>query len=177
MLHQILTSTPHWVWVLLIALLWLGLKQKVTRTATLRRVTVIPLAMSALSLYSTANALGAGPENLLAWLVASGLAAIWVFGQALPPATRYTPATQRFTLPGSWVPLLLMLGIFTTRYAAGALTATHPALLHETGVGLCFSALYGVFSGIFLARAARLWRLVLASEDAGNEGTACTTRA
>lgn len=51
------------------------------------------------------------------------------------------------------------------------------ALLHETGVGLGFSALYGFFSGVFLARAARLWRLALASEEAGTARTACAIQA
>ena len=48
MITQIVTHTPTWVWGLLLALLWLGLKQSVSRTASLRRVTVMPLVMTGL---------------------------------------------------------------------------------------------------------------------------------
>ena len=55
--------------------------------------------------------------------------------------------------------MMLILGIFMTKYVVGATSAMHPALIHDTGFSLGFSALYGAFSGIFLGRAARLLRL------------------
>jgi len=42
-----------------------------------------------------------------------------------------------------------------------------PALVHDTSFSLSFAALYGAFAGIFLARAARLWRLTLLQEHGG----------
>lgn len=163
MLHQILANTPRWVWGLLLALLWLGLSQTVGRTASLKRITLLPLAMTGLSLYGAVTAFGADPQVLLVWLCAGGLAITLVLQPALPQATRYDPATRRFTLPGSWLPLLLMLGIFMTKYLVGAVSAMQPALAHDAGFSLGFATLYGAFAGIFLARAARLWRLALQS--------------
>lgn len=160
MLNQIFTHTPHWVWGLLIALLWLGLNQVTTRTVSLKRVTVMPLAMVGLSLYGTVSAFGAEPLVLLVWLACAGLLATLVMQRPLDPATRYDDWTERFTVPGSWVPLALILGIFVTKYFVGASTSMHPALVQDDIFRLGFTALYGAFSGIFLARAARLWRLV-----------------
>jgi hypothetical protein len=167
MLSQIFANTPGWVWGLLLALLWLGLSQAVTRTASLKRITLLPLTMTGLSLYGTVTAFGAGPQLLLVWLSACALALTLVLQQALPEATRYDPATRRFTLPGSWLPLLLMLGIFMTKYLVGTVSAMQPALAHDAGFSLVFGALYGAFAGIFLARAARLWRLALLQEHGG----------
>lgn len=167
MLSQIFANTPGWVWGLLLALLWLGLSQAVTRTASLKRITLLPLAMSGLSLYGTVAAFGAGPQLLLVWMCAGALALTLVLQQALPEATRYDPATRRFTLPGSWVPLLLILGIFVTKYFVGAVTAMQPALAHGASFSLGFAALYGAFAGIFLARAARLWCLTLLQAHGG----------
>lgn len=169
MLNQIVTNTPIWVWILLVALLWIGFKQTTTRSASLKRIILMPLAMTALSLYSTVNVFGADPLNLGVWLAAASLAATGVLLQNLPAATRYNPATQCFSLPGSWVPLLLILGIFITKYAVGATTTLHPALVHGAGFSAVFCALYGGFSGVFLARAARLWRLALAAEGHGTQ--------
>lgn len=75
--------------------------------------------MAGLSLYGAVTAFGVDPLVLLVWLGAGGLAMTAVLRQALPEATRYDPATQCFTLPGSWLPLSPMMGIFMTKYLHG----------------------------------------------------------
>jgi hypothetical protein len=171
MLHQIFSNTPRWVWVLLLALLWIGCKQAVTRTASLQRITVMPVAMAALSLLGTVSVFGAVPSVLLVWLGAAAIAGTLVLQRPLPQATRYHPLERRFTIPGSWMPLVLIMGLFLTKYVVGAATSMHPALAQNANFSLCFGALYGAFSGLFLARAARLWRLALASNPARELGT------
>lgn len=102
MLQQILANTPHWVWLLLLlALLGLGLSQAITRTASLKRIAILPLAITGLSLYGTITAFGADPQVLLVWLSTASLIVTLVLRQALPDATRYDTATQRFTLPAA----------------------------------------------------------------------------
>ncbi|MEI8325617.1 MAG: DUF6622 family protein, partial [Betaproteobacteria bacterium] len=64
MLNQILSNTPRWVWVLLLALLGLGLSQAVTRSASLKRITILPLVLVGLSLSGTLSAFGADPQWL-----------------------------------------------------------------------------------------------------------------
>ena len=56
MLVSIVQQTPSWVWGLLAALLWLGASQLFDRTAGLRRVLLMPVAMTGLSLYGLASA-------------------------------------------------------------------------------------------------------------------------
>ena len=164
MLLQILSNTPKWVFALFIALICLGLNQMLTRKVRLTRVTVLAVSMGALSLYGVASAFAAVPVVLLVWLGTTGLAATVVMQRPLPAATRYDAASRRFTLPGSAVPLTLMMGIFFTKYAVGVSLAMQPALATHLNFALAVSALYGVFSGIFAARAARLWRLAMALE-------------
>ncbi len=164
MLLQILSNTPKWVFALFAALLWLGINQMLTRKVRLTRVTTLAVAMGGLSLYGTASAFAAVPLALLAWLVAMALTWVVVMQRPLPAATRYDAASQRFTVPGSAVPLALMMGIFLTKYAVGVSLAMQPALATHLDFALAVSTLYGVFSGIFAARAARLWRLAMAQQ-------------
>lgn len=159
MLNQIVSHTPVWVWPLLLALIWLGLSQSVTRSVSLKRITIVPLVMTGLSLQGTVGAFGAEPAVLLAWLVGAALSAAMLLQQPVPAQTRYDSWTQRFTVPGSWTPLLLILGIFITKYAVGATLGFNSNLRGEASFSLGVATLYGVFSGIFLARSARLWRL------------------
>ncbi len=165
MLAQIIIHTPLWVWGLLLALLALGLNQMFTRTVTLRRSTLLPLIMVALSLNGTVSAFGTAPQVLLAWLVAGVLTGALVLQRPLPPGTRFDAPSRRFTVPGSAVPLVLIVGIFVVKYGVGATLAVQPALAHSTGFRLAFGALYGAFSGVFAARGFRLWRLALRHEQ------------
>ena len=167
MLNQILARTPIWVWALLAALLWLGLSQTVNRTASLKRITVMPLVMIGLSLFGTVSVFGSDAQLLLAWLVAGALMATLMLQKAPNAAIRYDASSRLFTLPGSWVPLALILGIFVTKYVVGFMTAMQPELRHELGFSLSCATLYGAFSGIFLARALRLWQLAYLAEKPG----------
>lgn len=159
MLAQIIIHTPAWVWGLLIALLWLGFSQTRTRRVTLRRITVMLVAMTGLSLYGTVSAFGLSAPVLLAWLVAASALLATVMQRRLPADTGYEPEGRSFTVPGSWVPMVLILGIFLTKYIVGVELAMQPALARDGQFTLIVGALYGVFSGIFAGRAARLWRL------------------
>ena len=67
-------------------------------------------------------------------------------------------------MPGSAVPLALMMGIFFTKYAVGVTLGMHLAQANDVSFALAVSALYGAFSGVFAGRAARLWRLALAQD-------------
>jgi hypothetical protein len=160
MLLRILANTPPWVWGLLAALLALGISQMFTRTASLARVMALPAAMTGLALYGIFSAFGTAPATLLAWCAAAAALALpALLRRPLPAGTRFDAATRRFHLPGSPLPLLLILGIFLTKYVVGVMLAMRPALAAETNFALLVAALYGLFSGIFLGRALRLWRL------------------
>lgn len=164
MLFQIIRNTPVWVAGLFIGLLWLGLSQAVARSASLRRVTVMPIAMIGLSVWGTASAFGANAAVLCAWLAAALLAGALVLRIPLNPGTRYEARTHRFHVPGSFVPLALIMGIFLTKYCVGVMSAMHPELRHDPVFSMFFGSLYGLFSGVFAARALRLWRLALRHE-------------
>jgi hypothetical protein len=159
MFYQIIIHTPIWVWALLALLLWLGIKQSLPGQPSLLRITVVPLVLASLSLLGTLSAFGSAPAVMLTWLAAAIVLAKWVLLSPLPDTTRYDIRTRTFQVPGSWVPLALMMGIFANKYFVGVALNLHPELAHEAVFTLGFSALYGAFSGVFAARAARLWRL------------------
>jgi hypothetical protein len=166
MLLQILGNTPLSVWGLLLGLIALGVSQLFTRTVRLRRIALMPIAMAGLSIYGTVSTFGGAPEVLISWLAAAW-AAVWAAWQLpMSPAIRYDSSMRQFTLPGSWMPLMSIIGIFLVKYIAGVALAMQPALAHNAAFGLVVAFLYGAFSGIFIARAARLLRLTWRQENA-----------
>ncbi len=161
MIAQILINTPLWVWGLLAALLVLGFSQTRSRTVGLPRVALLPLGLGIFSLYGTISAFGASPSVLGSWLATAVLLVLVVTQFAAPAGARYHAATRQFELPGSWVPMALIMGIFLTKYVVGVSLVMHPELKLHTNFSLAIGTLYGVFSGIFAGRAIRLIRLAM----------------
>ena len=161
MLTLILKNTPAWVFVLFFALLALGYVQSRDRTVSRSRAAITPAALIALSLYGVLSAFSF--FGLAFWLAGAAAAAslgVLFSGQR---NVRYSPATKSFFVPGSWVPLALMMAIFFTKYAVAVAQARHLPVVNQAAVIVATSVCYGVFSGVFFARAAVLWRLVLAA--------------
>ena len=161
MIAQILSNTPLWVWGLLAGLLVLGLSQTRSRGVGMVRIALLPLGLGAFSLYGTVSAFGAAPVVLGSWLAAGALLLLIVTQLPLPSGVRYDAASRRFQLPGSWVPMALIMGIFLTKYVVGVSLVLHPELKLHANFSLAIATLYGVFSGIFAGRALRLVLLAL----------------
>lgn len=162
----LLRGTPAGVWLLLAGLVAWGLSQCRPRTASLGRTAALPLAMAALGgwgVLAATRATGLAWQPLALWLaVALGACTLlWRLRPQAPAGARYDAAGQRFHLPGSTMPLLLILSMFCIKYAVGVETALDPAHAAQPGFALAVAAVYGLATGCFLARALRLLRLAL----------------
>jgi hypothetical protein len=166
-LLPILRNTPPSVWLLLAGVVTAGLAQARERTASLARISVLPAAMTLFSLSATVSAFSRSPvlpEALWLWLLgAAAVTALLAPGQA---KARFDAASRSYALPGSWLPFALMLAIFLSRYTVAVRLAMHPSLVMDTSFVLVVATVHGVFSGIFLGRAAQLWRLALPPQHA-----------
>ncbi len=162
MFMQILTHTPKWVFALFVGLVYLGIKQMLPRRVGLTPIATMPLAMTALSLFGVTSAFGDSPQAMLTWVAGAAIAFALNFQIPSSAQVQYDATNRRFQLPGSVVPLALFMGIFFTKYAVGISVGMQPALAHNASFALVVGGLYGVFSGIFLSRAAKLWRIALA---------------
>lgn len=165
MLMQILTHTPPFVFVIFVLLLGLGSKQLFAGSVSLKRLTVLPLVMTGLAIHGVLSDFDSHVA-LLGWVLAAALLTFIVLQRKTPAGTGYDAETHRFHVRGSAVPLILMMGIFFTKYAVGVTLAMHPELRHDPAVSLIVPSLYGTFSGIFIGRAARMWKLALRDDRA-----------
>ena len=111
---QILTHTPLWVFGLFLGLVYLGYLQSRTRQVSRGRLVVLPLAMLAWSLYSVWSTFDAHLTALAAWACAWVAVVAIASSSVRAPSRRaaYDASTKQFTVPGSWVPLALMMGSF-----------------------------------------------------------------
>lgn len=156
MIMQILVHTPTWVYALFAALVALGLWQRRSRALRPGALWALPLTMLALGLWSLAPAFMALPATLPAWALALALgiqAGRWL---PVPTGTAWLPAQQRLQLPGSWLPLAVILLIFGLRYASNVALALQPAWRSLATVQLPLALAFGAVGGLLLGRALRL---------------------
>jgi hypothetical protein len=162
----ILRNTPLWVWGVLAVLLVLGLAQARNRKVSRQLILLLPATMIPLSLYGVAASFGVDLGALGAWAIGLG-AALMLNGLVFlgPRGVRYDAVDGRFEVPGSWVPLMLMLAIFSTRFVFAVTKALNPSIVGTATFIGSVSVILGFCSGLFLSRAIRalnLWRGVLA---------------
>lgn len=152
MLIEILKRTPSWVFVLFVALLALGYLQSRDRSVSRSRIALLPLAMTGLSFYGVVSAFGIVPFGFSAWMAGVATAVALGARWAAAHSASFTVETQLFEVPGSWLPLALMMAIFCTKYALGVILARQLPLAAEPVFIGAVSLCYGLFSGAFLAR-------------------------
>jgi hypothetical protein len=157
---EIFHHTPTWVFVVFGLLLWLGLSARKNRLVPWRMPILVPLVMTGMAISAILNRYQDTDllmPALTAWIGVSASLAIYLSQQPLPQGFYYDSESHRFGMPGSWWPFALYMGIFAVKFAVGVLSATQPELTNELPFVLAVSAVYGLFSGRFLANA---WRLV-----------------
>lgn len=158
-LIAILEHTPRWVWVVLVALVAAGIAQARPRRITPMRLVVLPALLTGLSLLGLVTAFSgaAAPAGWTTGVVIAGTLAVAL---GAPAGARWDAGGLRLALPGSWLPLALMLGLFAVKFTVGMLVARSPALRHVDAFVGATGLAYGIFSGLFLGRALALRSLI-----------------
>lgn len=160
MIGQVLSHTPAWVFALFVVLLVFGLMQTRTRTVGKIPALLLPAGMIALSFAGIQSSFGLAPLPLAAWVLALAIAAL--VGNALfrDDRVRYDSTERTYSVPGSWVPLVVIMAIFFAKYVYAVMNALNAAVISTMPFVVGLSAVYGVLSGYFAARALNLIRLV-----------------
>jgi hypothetical protein len=150
---EVIRHTPHWVWAVLALLIVLGVSQLRARRLGRLPVALLPLALGGYSLWGAISLFGLHTAVVAAWALAMALTA-WVARRfAWSPGIRHEPASDRFALPSSVWPLVLMLTVFAVRYSVVVTLVFHREWGGDMGFATGASAVYGVLSGLLAGRA------------------------
>lgn len=156
---EILTHTPLWVWALLAVLVALGVSQARVQRLARPRLIVLPAVMVALGLNSSWPTFNAHPAMLAAWLAAFAGCAFAGRRWRAASGTIWNAQQSRLLVPGSWLPLALILVVFWLRYGLAVGFVLHPAWRDDLALLAAVSLLYGAIAGIFAGRSLGLLAL------------------
>ncbi|WP_051711603.1 DUF6622 family protein [Andreprevotia chitinilytica] len=147
MFSQIISHTPVWVWLVLAFLIYRGLQATADRTAPLRKLFILPIVMLCLSLQGMIGHFGGQLAVWATWLAGVVVAVTLIIATTRPGTVHFDRTTGLVYSRGSWMPLVLMLAIFSTKYVTEVMMGMRPELASTPSFALCVAALYGVLIG------------------------------
>jgi hypothetical protein len=150
---QILAHTPIWVVALFFVLLVFGLMQTRTRTVGKILALLLPVGMIALSLAGIKSSFGLTTTPLAAWGLAIAIATAVGYAFFRDKRIRFEATDGKFVIPGSWVPLVVMMALFFTKYVYAVMNAFNADAVSTPMFIGALSAVYGLLSGYFSSRA------------------------
>lgn len=156
MLVQILSNTPAWVFASFLVLLVFGLMQTRTRKVQKIPALLLPAGMIALSLFGIGSSFGLSLIPVASWAIALSMAAYVGYALFRDKRVEYDAIAGKFLVPGSWVPLGVLLAIFFAKYVYGVMHAFNAEVITAPLFIVFLSAVYGLLSGYFAARAFNL---------------------
>lgn len=162
-----LAFVPAWVPALPLGLVFLGYRQSLPRTVKPATLVVVALAMFGLSLYGVVGTFGGKPLALVAW--GAGYTVTLLLGAKHFGSRGLRAEGASVRIPGSWVPLALILAIFTVKCALGFAAGVHSPMLGQAVFVAAISAILGALSGGFGARALAVHRWAAATSAASRE--------
>lgn len=154
MFVEILKNTPPWVWPLLVILIVLGLRASRTRWMPAAMIYFLPL----LGLLSLNNLL-ALPNQIVVWsafFFAYALGAL--LGMRLQQSWTLAREGNRVHVAGEWVTMLTIVTVFVASFLNGMFVAIMPELIGLPIVYLGLTVIKASVAGVFIGRAACVWR-------------------
>jgi hypothetical protein len=141
---SILQGTPFWVYLIFILLIKRGISASKENTISIKRVFIAPVVLFILSLHKINS------PYLFSIFFICGLVIGYLIYQKM--IISFNKDTKKITMPGSIIPLILMVGVFAKSYYIGYLTATSPTMLHTPHIMILIDIVSGIFSGVFIGR-------------------------
>jgi hypothetical protein len=157
-----ITHTPYWVFALLIGLCLFGVLQTRTRRVRPALALLLPVGMLVLSLAGVLQYTSLWLAGLASWMLGVAVSAT-LLSRLMSPSFVTLAPDGRLRVLGSWVPLLVILGIFLTRYTLGVAHAMHAPMLEQWPVQMVVAGVLGTWSGYFALRGRVCWQVIRSS--------------
>lgn len=156
---DILKSIPSWVVVTFFIYTAYGLAQFRARQVRAFRLVIQPSLIVLLTLASVLTGTLDHSLCLLTWLLGMVLAAIVGNSNKTSRGLRYSYQTKLIYIPGSWVPLLLMMLIYATLFMVNDISGEQHMQMNVALFSILVGLVYGLISGVFVARMLSAWQV------------------
>lgn len=160
LIEKIVMETSISFRFLMLTMIVLGLRQVKSRAVPPGPMIIISCLMLGFSFYGMVLAFSGSVLSMGVWFFAL-ISTFFMFRNLdYPRDWSFDPMTKNLIIPGSWLPLLLIIFIFALRLFVRYQIRNLSSLIHSSVFLLSISSIYGFLSGIF---AYRTWHAFLLS--------------
>lgn len=157
---EAIAHTPLWVWPVLGLVVLLGARNLWTRERRIAVMFILPAIMLIVALTNLATS-SADQTLVIPAFIFSFLVGIAIGWSLAPRAVVVNRTSRTVRVPGSVIPLLIVILIVILRYAMGYVYGRWPELRPDPALALEFGATGALLAGIVWGRVLWLGRLYL----------------
>ncbi len=147
---QIITKIPVFVWPLFSILLLSGLRARKAREVPIAVLFLVPSIFFGWSLFSFFGKYAMTPLAIIFWLLCLGLGFFIGFSHMQRLNLQFDKEKNKVEMPGSWIPLMLSMSIFISKFSIGMMRSIMPHLNGSPlflGLELFSTIILGIFAG------------------------------
>ena len=147
---QIITKIPVFVWPLFAVLLLSGLRARKNNCVPLVVLLLIPSLFFGWSLFSFFGKYATNPLAILFWFLCLGMGVFIGFSHMQSLKLQFDKKKKKVEMSGSWIPLMLSMSIFTSKFSIGMMNSMMPHLNGSflfLGLELFSTIILGIFAG------------------------------
>ena len=151
-IQQSLIHTPWWVYLLLVYLIFIGIKARETGVVSIYKLAILPIIFLMMSIESMTSHFKIESLSIATWLISILIGAIIGILLVYKSKIRVDREKKLLELPGSWTTLILILAIFMAKYYCGYALSKDPGAVINTSTEILVLALSGICTGTFAGR-------------------------
>lgn len=144
---------PSWVFAVLALLLVLGFVQSRSRLVAPAVIRGVAFGLLAYSLWGVISSFGLHAAVVTAWLAGIGTSAVLGRSIVTPRGMSFDVDARKVRVPGSWLPMLLLMGIFGLKFGVGYSAGTGAPIAWDSSAAIAIALSLGLLSGAFFVRA------------------------
>lgn len=152
-LQLIVSQTPAFVWGILVFCISIGVMQSRDQRMKRQRLLLVPVIWMLFGLWGVTSVFGLQAQSLAFWSLGLALTAAALKRFNWSVGSRLDASSGQYFVPGSWLPMAMIMSIFLVKYCVGISLVIAPQVIQDTRFLVGISALYGALSGLFIARA------------------------
>lgn len=147
-----IASTPWWVYALYGVIIYFCLKARHPSRVNLKQLLILPLYLLTLTAFCAAVSMHPTLKQISAGALASTIGAAFGWMQFARTAPGVDPINRRLTVPGSNIPLLLLIAATIAKFAFHVSFNLNLELLNTGIYNTPLFALYGFITGLNIGR-------------------------
>ncbi len=149
-LWQFIINTPWWVFILLGFLIWMGIKASRPRTVKLSKLFMLPIFFTIAGITNIVTVFQVSFIHLFWWVLGIMVVSFLAYLRAKHLSIQVNRAQHTLIIPGTYITLVMIIIIFTSKYYFAAMLGWKPELAHSAQFAAIDLFISGCVTGWFI---------------------------